>query len=68
MRTDLRIEQGGLGVKCYALSNELSICYCEEDICIHYIHESHFKGLSIGVFILTMSTLRAMYICYKLKN
>ena len=34
----LRIEQGGLVVKCYALFNELSIYWCKVDICLLCIH------------------------------
>ena len=57
---DLRIEQGGLGVKCYALFNEL-LMYCyKEDICLLYIHERHFKYQSNDVLIFIMSKLRSV--------
>ena len=57
---NLRIEQGCLGVKCYALFNELSIYCCKEDICLLYIHKSHFKDQSNDVFIFIMSKLRSV--------
>ena len=47
----LRIEQGGLGVKCYALFNVLSILY---------IHESHFKDQFNDVFIVIMYKLKSV--------
>ena len=53
----LRIEQAGLGVKYYALFNELSIFCCKENNCLLYIHKSHFKDQSNGVFIFIMSKL-----------
>ena len=60
MEADLRIEEGGLGVKCYALFNELSIYCCKKDICLLYIHKSHFKYQSNDVFISIMSKLRSV--------
>ena len=59
----LRIEQGDLGVKCYALFHELSIYCCKEHICLLFIHKSHFKDQSNDAFIFIMSKLRYMYMC-----
>ena len=56
----LRIEEGGLGVKCYALFNELSIFCCKENICLLYIHKSHFKDQFNDVFIFIMYKLKSV--------
>ena len=58
----LRIEQGGLGMICYALINEFSIYCWEKDICLLYTHESHFKDQSNDIFISIrpMSKLRSV--------
>ena len=55
----LRIEQGFLGVKCYALFNVFSILCCKENICLLYIHESHFIDQFNDVFIVIMYKLKS---------